>query len=464
MLKKILIFSFLVVCIALPLIPSYFYCIDFFDSLFEIYTFSMVSGIFSYYYFIIVLIISARIKLLDILFGHDKVMMFHGILASIAFLSSILHFILKISISFSISFQTITGGIALSIFAIVIIITLLFMANPFIRIHWKSKIIDYSKVKCFHNFSVIASVSMIIHVNIASSTINTPGKQLSMIVIGAVAILLYIYHAGIRLIIQKINKYTVVSVDKLTDSITKIVFKRVSCKNTFFISKFCMRLPLMRLYRIWRKHKSSNLDLCKSLKRNKNTIIKRNPGQFAFFRFKSKAVGFEEHPFTISSETQTIFMSITVKKSGDYTAQLSNIIVGDSLYFDGPYGVFSPIDNGSNYVFIAGGIGITPFISILKSFSKSVIRSNITLIWSVRNVSDLFENELFEKIQKDNSNFTYIPLVDTDITETFISTIKALDKPSVYFCGPPLMNDFIKLCIKNQKLRIHNFYYERFSL
>ena len=134
----------------------------------------------------------------------------------------------------------------------------------------------------------------------------------------------------------------------------------------------------MRLYRIWRKHKSSNLDLCKSLKRNKNTIIKRNPGQFAFFRFKSKAVGFEEHPFTISSETQTIFMSITVKKSGDYTAQLSNIIVGDSLYFDGPYGVFSPIDNGSNYVFIAGGIGITPFISILKSFSflqKTAVKS-----------------------------------------------------------------------------------------
>ncbi len=423
MIKKIFIFGLFALFILIPVIPLYFYGVHSFDALADVYYSSIILGVLGYYFFSIVLIISARIRLLDILFGHDKVMMFHGIVASVAFLCSFLHVILKNIIFFEISVQTIAGGFALFIFAVVIIVTLLFMANPFIRIHWKKKKIDYSKVKFFHNFSVIASITMIIHVNIALSTTESFAKQSSMLIIGCIAVLFFIYHKFIRVIILKNNNYTVVSVKRLTDFITEISFKK-----------------------------------------NNAAMLKRKPGQFAFFRFKSKAVSFEEHPFTISSDSQSIEMSITIKKSGDYTAQLSDIIPGDIVYCDGPYGVFSPKDNGGNYVFIAGGIGITPFISILKSFSKSAINSKITLIWSVRNVTDLFENELFEKIEKDNTNFTYIPLVDTDITETFISTVKALDKPSVYFCGPPPMTDFVKKCIKTQKLRIRDFHYERFSL
>ncbi len=77
-----------------------------------------------------------------------------------------------------------------------------------------------------------------------------------------------------------------------------------------------------------------------------------------------------EHPFSIaSSAEESGELSFGIKEFGDFTNTIKDLQPGEKVYLDGPYGSFS-IDhhpNASGFVFLAGGIGITPFISTLRT-------------------------------------------------------------------------------------------------
>ena len=92
------------------------------------------------------------------------------------------------------------------------------------------------------------------------------------------------------------------------------------------------------------------------------------PGQFAFVTFDDKEGA---HPFTIASADrgdQTI--SFEIKALGDYTRGLSQRVqVGQTVRVEGPYGCFdvARCDPKTQQIWIAGGIGVTPFIAWLES-------------------------------------------------------------------------------------------------
>ena len=94
------------------------------------------------------------------------------------------------------------------------------------------------------------------------------------------------------------------------------------------------------------------------------------PGQFHFITFhRGRNLPVEEHHWTISSSpAQKEFVSSTIKESGDFTSTIGLTKPGDGAMIQGPFGRFSyvlhPEDN--DMVFIAGGIGITPFMGMIR--------------------------------------------------------------------------------------------------
>ena len=84
----------------------------------------------------------------------------------------------------------------------------------------------------------------------------------------------------------------------------------------------------------------------------------------------SRDVSSEEHPFTISSAPgDDGCLAFTVKASGDYTRALRQAVQGDRARVDGPYGRFSYVlrtQPGQPLLLIAGGVGITPMLSMLE--------------------------------------------------------------------------------------------------
>lgn len=155
--------------------------------------------------------------------------------------------------------------------------------------------------------------------------------------------------------------------------------------------------------------------------------------------------------------------------------------VGDTIEVMTPMGNFYSVLSGGNkknYVLFAGGSGITPMMSILKSILHIEKQSQVTLIYANKNENAIiFKNEL-DKIASENpTNFKLVNIYDTtslpvaDIQKGLITTDKAvallenfgLTKSDEYFiCGPgPLMENIKtaleKLAVAKEKIHIEYF-------
>lgn len=91
------------------------------------------------------------------------------------------------------------------------------------------------------------------------------------------------------------------------------------------------------------------------------------PGQFAMVYLET-ADGWQRHPFSISGPAPEGGISITVKALGDHTARLPDVVQpGMPAVVGGPYGRFDRHRGTAHQVWVAGGVGITPFLSWLRS-------------------------------------------------------------------------------------------------
>jgi predicted ferric reductase len=122
------------------------------------------------------------------------------------------------------------------------------------------------------------------------------------------------------------------------------------------------------------------------------------PGQFQFLRLYGAEVPAQEHPFSIaSSPTRSGWISLTIKESGDFTAGIGRVRPGDRATVHGPFGRFShtlhPDEGG--LVFVAAGVGITPFMSMLRYMRDRREPRSVLLVYASRSPADvIFGDEL----------------------------------------------------------------------
>jgi len=195
-----------------------------------------------------------------------------------------------------------------------------------------------------------------------------------------------------------------------------------------------------------------------------NTALSFDAGQFAFVSFEGMNKQ-EQHPFTISSHPSEDKLRFTVKSLGDYTSDLQTLLVdGVKAKVEGPFGVFN-FKNAKNkkQLWLAGDIGITPFLSFLKEVSSDY---DITLVWSVRTVAQANYKEEIENIvaQKPNIKFE---LSDSETHGYFtidkLYTSSQLKDHSVFICGPEVMRESYIEELLQKGLSIDDVHYEEFS-
>ena len=101
--------------------------------------------------------------------------------------------------------------------------------------------------------------------------------------------------------------------------------------------------------------------------------LKFRPGQFAFFRLVNSSSR-EAHPFTIASHPTEDVLRIHIKGLGDWSCAVGNTAnIGDMVRVEGPYGRLKllPRKSDAPVVWVAGGVGITPFLGIVKQLRPS---------------------------------------------------------------------------------------------
>lgn len=313
-----------------------------------LYTVPKLAGMFGLMLFAINLTISSKSKFLDeVSGGLDQLYSFHkmtgkwtlyflllhGVLATIRYLS----FSEEAFIEFMLSAPYSLGRI--SLFAMLVIILL--------TIYWKTK---YERIKFLHNFLVGSFILGGIHGFMVPSNISqSQFLQLYVFVVLAIAAGTYVITKLFHMLDLIGHSYKVVALNGLAAD-------------------------------------TLELELSPS-KQGSNVSYK--PGQFAFLKFHKKGWKYdkETHPFSFTSTPSETDpqkkITFGIRASGDFTSALKDIESGDRVTIEGGFGGFQVKPLGKAMC-IAGGIGITPFISNLKELELSGGMEELVLYFTNR--------------------------------------------------------------------------------
>lgn len=203
--------------------------------------------------------------------------------------------------------------------------------------------------------------------------------------------------------------------------------------------------------------------------RPKNESIKHtHAGQFLFVRFLGDKVLNESHPFTISSAPAEDVLRLTIKASGDFTRYLfQNLKEGTNAVVEGAYGLFNYKTGGQKQIWVAGGIGVTPFLSFIRDLETD-LHHDVDFYYTVRHQEEsIFVNEIEGIIKKHPrlKHFIRFSAVHGSLTiEEIVKNAGGnIREHHVYMCGPlPMVQAFEKKFLE-AGVASPNIHYEEFN-
>lgn len=195
--------------------------------------------------------------------------------------------------------------------------------------------------------------------------------------------------------------------------------------------------------------------------------IDYSPGQFAFLTFAHSK---ESHPFTIASYTkEKNTLRFAIKNLGDYTSTLaSSIKIGQSAFVEGPWGKFDFTLPCSHQVWIAGGIGITPFIAQLE-YRKHHGASSVPVdLWYCvsRSEDAWYVDKLTSLCAQARVTLHLLDAHKGERLQAHYLTDKIANKGDTHFwfCGPQSFAKALSKGLYENGIASQNFHYDRFCM
>ena len=385
-----------------------------------------ISGIIGMAMFIVVIILSSRLKFLENYFGGlNKIYFLHHFLGGVSLILLLFHPTILVIKFATISLHdaalfllpgnnsAVTFGLV-ALLAMIILLVFTFFIN-----------FPYKTWKITHKFLGIAFFFAILHTFFVPSDVSLflPLK-IYMGFLVFVALFVFLYRTIFGNSVIKRYSYLVDRVKRLNDNVIEIVMSA------------------------------------------KDETMNFQAGQYIFISFKADNINKEVHPFSISSGIFDEKLKIIVKSLGKYTNNLQNLKAGASAFIEGPFGVFSYLkSNYKNQIWIAGGIGITPFLSMAKSLKDNTYK--IDLFYCVKNKDEIVSSEEFTKVVLANSNFRIIPFCSDLEGRINVQKIKnisgGISQKDFFLCGPPGMMKGLRLELLENDVSNENIHSEEFS-
>jgi predicted ferric reductase len=193
-------------------------------------------------------------------------------------------------------------------------------------------------------------------------------------------------------------------------------------------------------------------------------------GQFAFLSVVKKGMSTEEHPFSVMSPPSSPDLLFGIKILGDYTLTLTQLAAGDQVIVRGPYGMFgSSFHRADPAICIAGGIGVTPFCSLLSTHGSRGSNKKIRLFYTVKSSEDgQLLNHAMNSFSP--SEQTSISVRDSKKDGRLTAALIAQEigddmrRATFYLCGPLPMMESFKKQLRDLGIRNRRILYEDFSV
>ncbi len=205
--------------------------------------------------------------------------------------------------------------------------------------------------------------------------------------------------------------------------------------------------------------------------------LRFNAGEFAWITTESPFI-FRENPFSFatSSAKHDKKFGFTIKELGDFTRTIGKLKPGDTVYVDGPYGTFSMGDDFcEEMVYIAGGIGAAPIMSMLRTLADRGCKKQLTFFYGNPTWdSVIYREELAELEKRLNLNVVHVlekppkgwkgerGFINTDILKRHLPEDY---RDVIYFlCGPLPMIDAVSLAMDTLDIHHTRVFSEQYDM
>src|SRR6202050_5693743 len=182
---------------------------------------------------------------------------------------------------------------------------------------------------------------------------------------------------------------------------------------------------------------------------------------------------------TTSRESGLLEFVIKVYPDGKFSEFLAETLAeGDRLDITGPFGVFTLREGDNDLIFVGGGAGMAPILSLLRTMAERGLQRKATFFYGARTKQDLcFEAELRE-LEEKLPDFRYIPALSepagsepgnewdgetgriTDVVKRHASDLRGAH---AYVCGPPPMVEAALPLLATLGVEEKRIYYDKFT-
>ncbi len=384
-------------------------------------------------------VLTARFKTIKAPYGADLVYHFHRQISLVAFGLILAHpLLLFINSPQTLALLNLASAPWRARMGVTAVILLLILIGASI---WRKSLkIDYSRWRIWHGVLATVAVALsMTHIVLARHYLNLPWKQALWIAYG-------IFWVGLLAYVRIIKPLLILRTPYLVERVTP------ERGNAWTLT----------------------------IKPSGHAGIKFMPGQFSWLTAGKSPFADAEHPFSISSSAaRSDSLDFTIKQLGDFTSTIKDLQPGQKIYLDGPFGAFS-IDrhpHAPQFAFIAGGVGITPIMSMLRTLADRGDQRPLLLIYANKDWESVIFREEIESLEA-KLNLTVVHVLDDhppdwagetgfvtqSMLDRYLPKEKERDTVEVFICGPPPMMNAVESALTKIGIPIGDFHSERFNL
>jgi predicted ferric reductase len=201
------------------------------------------------------------------------------------------------------------------------------------------------------------------------------------------------------------------------------------------------------------------------------------PGQFGWLTLWGSPFQITGHPFSFSSSAAAADgrVEMTIRNLGDFTSGIAKVPPGRRVFLDGPYGAFTADSAPADMlVLIAGGVGITPMMSIVRTFADNGDKRPVLLFYGSRNYEEItFREELEALTSRLDLTVVHVlqnpddgwtgerGFIDADLFRRHLPPRYAAHE--YFICGPDAMMDAIERALSGLEVPMSRYHSERYS-
>ncbi len=185
-------------------------------------------------------------------------------------------------------------------------------------------------------------------------------------------------------------------------------------------------------------------------------------GQYAHFMFLQRGLC-SHHPFSFSQPYNGIDLRVSIKKLGDFTNTIENLVPGTRVIIDGPMGHFTcNLAETGRFCFVAGGIGITPIVAMIRDLARPA--DAVAFVANkMRSDTPLIHELMHAGVQVHTYVSDVTPAQKIDASEIIKTCPDVFDR-DVFLCGPPGMvigitNELVAAGVPTRHIHSEGFSY-----